>query len=491
MKKFFLLLTLLTSFTTLKAAELQSMRDCMLLPIEDNLKGAVSFKVYEEVERYLKSSEWCQYKNNSEILNILGNYKTNLSVVLKNKDVLRVISEKTRAGSLIFVNIENQIRGIDLEVQVIGENGEDTYFKQESFLNNVDVATIAGTVRTWLEVYAKSIPYDARVVGVLGKQFTIDRGKNSGMRSEGKVAVVRAIQKKKHPLFKEIVDWETVKVGDAEVIFTSDFQSQGRMTQYVSRRKVQPGDWVILDDKEIGLPRSPVDEDEDEVGSFGQLGQVSVMLGLGKGSALAENASTTKKIGGRVLGIELRSTIWVTRNFWGGFEIARRMGTYEQEEGSISLSENSFSSTDVKIKGGYKYLPTGFFYGPQVDVYGGFASLSNSFDTSTSDGFVKYSLKGLMLGAKGSLPIRQRIRAWLDFGFLFNPGYSEETTLYGDEDDGTSAYFVELGGSYQYVKNISLDVSLGYDSNRASFDNPTRSIRSRETLLRVGATYTF
>jgi len=40
---------------------------------------------------------------------------------------------------------------------VLGENGEDIYFKQNTFLNSVDVPIIVQTIRTWLQVYEKSI----------------------------------------------------------------------------------------------------------------------------------------------------------------------------------------------------------------------------------------------------------------------------------------------------------------------------------------------
>jgi hypothetical protein len=48
-----------------------SQRKCLLLPIQDSVGGAVAFKVFEEIERYLKESEWCYYRSNSEILSTI------------------------------------------------------------------------------------------------------------------------------------------------------------------------------------------------------------------------------------------------------------------------------------------------------------------------------------------------------------------------------------------------------------------------------------
>ena len=81
----------------------------MLLPVRDSVGGALGFKVFEDVERYLKDSDWCYYTSNSEILNILSNYKRNLDSVLTNPEVLKIISEKTKTGSLMKVDIVNQV----------------------------------------------------------------------------------------------------------------------------------------------------------------------------------------------------------------------------------------------------------------------------------------------------------------------------------------------------------------------------------------------
>ena len=50
------------TFFNVHAAE--SMRHCMLLPIIETPENKMSFKVFEEVESFLKDSTWCTYKSN-------------------------------------------------------------------------------------------------------------------------------------------------------------------------------------------------------------------------------------------------------------------------------------------------------------------------------------------------------------------------------------------------------------------------------------------
>ena len=466
-----------------------SMRRCMLLPIRDSVDGAIAFKVFEEVEYYLKESDWCTYQSNSEILNIFANYKKNLDAILENKKVLKIVSEKTRTGSMIKVKIINQVKGVDVSIRVIGENGEDILFKEETRLNSDDYTVIAQTIKNWLDVYEKNIPYDGRVIGVLGNQFTIDAGTAHGIFTQNEVIISRPMVKRKHPLLKEIVDWDTEKIGSARIIHTNKTQSTAKVLQYDTKKRLKVGDWIIAkkpDDKTfIEKPKYEQKSDFE----FGKLGTVGLLFNIGKGSATA-TSTDIKKLGGTIFGIDLTGTIWATRQYWASLSLGRKIGTLKKEEGTLTNNSNSLSLSKMDLKMGYKYLPMGFFYGPQVDAYFGYASYTFGLDTSTADGFTEVSFKGILLGAKGSFPIQREFRAHLELGFLFSPKYTEEANVYGG-DDSASAYNIDVGGSYLYSPNMTIDASYGITSAKAKFASPTASLKVKESALKVGTTFTF
>ena len=157
----------------------ENIRKCMLLPVSDNSDSGIGFSVFQEVEKYLKESDWCFYRPNSEILNILESYKKNLSQHLENKDVIRVIAEKVKAGSLIKIDILKLPEGATVELKVYAPNGSDIYFKEKENINDSQISSIGRTAKNWLSNYSKTIPYDGQVIGVLGDQFTVDIGKTS------------------------------------------------------------------------------------------------------------------------------------------------------------------------------------------------------------------------------------------------------------------------------------------------------------------------
>ena len=71
------------------------LRRCLLLPVTDNLQGSMSYKVFEGLERYLQEGDWCYYRSNAGLLDILGQYRQNLEMHLENPEILKVISERT------------------------------------------------------------------------------------------------------------------------------------------------------------------------------------------------------------------------------------------------------------------------------------------------------------------------------------------------------------------------------------------------------------
>jgi hypothetical protein len=58
---------------------------------------------------------------------------------------------------------------LQISLDVIGENGEDVYFSEKTILNKVDAYAVNTVLVNWLELYETSIPYDGKVLGVLGE----------------------------------------------------------------------------------------------------------------------------------------------------------------------------------------------------------------------------------------------------------------------------------------------------------------------------------
>ena len=386
----------------------ESMRHCMLLPIVDGVDNKTGFKVFEEIESYIKEGSWCTYKSNSELINVLSQYSKNLEEHLGNKDVLKVIADKTKAGTLIRVSLQLQAGSATVKVEIIGENGEDRYFKEQTQLKSNDSSLIAQTIKNWLDVYEKTIPYDGRVKGVLGDQFTIDIGKTSHIYNGSAIVIERPTTKRQHPLLKEIVDYQTEKIAEAKVFDVSDTQAQAKVRAAEQKKAVEQ--------------LSYAEKDKED---FGKLGTVGLFLDIGNGSTTQSGASE-KSMSGLLYGVDVEGELWATRNYWVGLDIGKKFGKYSKDQGTFATDSNTTTNSTTRIKFGYKYLPMGFFYGPQVDAYFGYANYDYSLNTNTTDGYTDFTFSGLLLGIRGSVPNIESTRLYILFDFLLTSTYKEK-----------------------------------------------------------------
>lgn len=469
----------------------QSMRRCMLLPITDQVNGALGFKVFEEMEQYLKESDWCIYKHNSEILNILTNYKKNLEEHLRNKDVLKVLAEKTSAGSLVRINLTQEGKGIKIKTTVIGDNGEDTYFDETISTSSDDIVEISQIIKNWLKEYSKTIPYDGQLIGVLGDQFSVDIGKQFGLTEDAKVTIIRPIRKKRHPLLKEIVEWETEKIGEGKIFHSSKMQSQGRIVFYEGKKRLQLDDWLIINKGESKTYIEPATPEEDGQNSFGKLGIFGLFPEFGSGTLrVLDSTGVARKYSGTVYGASIRAEVWATREFWAGVDISKKFGSYKIKSGSASNSDLSTNNGYYKLKVGYKYLPMGFFFGPQVDGYLGYGRYTYGPDASQSDSVTESSFSGFLAGIRGSFPIKNTFRPYMELEFMAFSNYEEETTTFGDADSVTN-FNLQLGCGFLYSPRINFDAAFVHTNSKAKFTGPEREVSYKDTSLKLGTTYTF
>ena len=156
-KKIFIFL-MLTFFSSTSFAENFSMRRCMLLPITDTAGNSLGYKVFERVEKKLKSAGWCDYVSSSEVIGIFSKYREKLSQYLKDENVLKTVARRLKVGTIFRVSLEYDIDKVNVQFDVIGENGTDIYMSEKTIINEVHVDPVMTTVSNWLDIFETSIP---------------------------------------------------------------------------------------------------------------------------------------------------------------------------------------------------------------------------------------------------------------------------------------------------------------------------------------------
>ena len=483
----FIILSLLSS--NICFAE-RSLRRCIILPITDTVQGAIGTIVFKQVEQYLKSSSWCYYQSNSGLIDILNRYEHKLESYLKNPSVLKVIARKSDAGSLISINIHSNSAGIEFEMFIHGANGSDILFHEKSLFNNVDPDVMAQMAINWLEEYNNTIPFDAKITGILGDSFTIDMGKSAGINAGDEIEFIRPTKKRKHPLFKEIVDWETKAIAQGKILHVTELQSQGKISRYANLKdKILVDDWGLIK-KTTALDPNHRSTEEKKAYKFGKLGEISFAAALNKFNVSKNDSSGTKRQNGLMFGGKVNSEIWITRKYWVGFDLNFATGMVSDDVGTFSVSTNSLYTAKYRIKVGYKYLPLGFFYGPQLDFFIGYEQYNIALDNNIADGIVGVTYSGLVFGSKVNIPVNKKFRLYIHFDFLPFAGFNEDVTANGDSD-GVSSYQFKFGGVFHTKPNMSILFGLDLESSKVNYDSSNSNITHKNISFLCGTQLSF
>ena len=222
---------------------------------------------------------------------------------------------------------------------------------------------------------------------------------------------------------------------------------------------------------------------------FGKLGTIGFFLDIGNGTT-SQSGSSEKTMAGLIYGLDVEAEVWATRNYWVGLDLGKKFGKYSKDQGIFSSDTNSTTNSITRLKFGYKYLPMGFFYGPQIDAYVGYANYDYSLTTNTTDGYTDFTFSGLLMGIRGSIPVIESTRIYMLFDFLLASSYKEKVQTFGS-DDSSSNYRLEFGGQYQYAPNISLSGGLSVLSNKATFTGATKEEQFKDVSAKIGTIFTF
>lgn len=480
-----LLITFLLLLSSLSTWAQASMKRCALLPVTDGVGGAIANPVFIEVEKKIKAGQYCNYVSNSELLHVFSRYKNNLASHLKSSEVIKVVADKLNVGSLIRINIVNEINGVEVEMEVHGSNGVDSYFHETTSLASDDVNEIVLQITKWISDYNKIIPYDALVTGVLGEQVTIDLPKDLVIRKGQEFLVKKLHHKRKHPLLKKIVEWESEVIAQGEINSISDNQALGAINHYRNNGRINAGDWIKL----LPFKESKTTFTEEKRIEPGKLGVLSTALTFNNLSTRNELESEKNSASGLHAGVDLTAEAWITRMYFARINYAKALGSVHRNSGNVDSRQDS-NLSQLKIVGGYKYLPLGFFYGPQVDFYAGYATFTYDLNGASEHGFSEHLFKGVLLGLKGNMPINNRYRAYVGFEVLGLTSFSDSSGFY-DDKKSSSSIELEFGVNYYYNPRMSLDAGLVFASRKATFDGDFKEIHYRDNKLKLGASFTF
>lgn len=472
------------------SADVFSMRRCMILPITDSLGDSVGYKIYEELEGYIKRAQWCEYVPSSDVIEVFSRYRDKLPEYLDDEKVLQTVAERLKVGTLIRIKSSYEIDKMNLSLDVIGENGKDVYFSEKAVLNKIDILQAHTTIVNWLELYESNIPYDGKIIGVLGDQITFEYAQNKELAIGQEFKVKKFINKKKHPLLKKIVEWDSEVIAKGQISNLSRGQALGVIKVYTSKHPIKAGDWLRLE--AIDQTKNINDRNfaQYEKQKFGRLGDLAISFLLSSNTVTTTAVTGNNKMNGFIYGLGVELETWITRNYFVLGEFSKKIGSLSKISGNPDTNSTGQNTTILKVAGGYKYLPMGFFYGPQVNFYAGYAKYSYTMDTSANDGFGENAMSGILVGVGGNIPVKKGLRIFASGEIIPFGEFTDETSIFGTTKN-ISSMVLEAGANYVWDPNIKLVSSFELVNNAGKFKGANSELKYSDTVLKVGASFSF
>jgi hypothetical protein len=137
-----------------------------------------------------------------------------------------------------------------------------------------------------------------------------------------------------------------------------------------------------------------------------------------------------------------------------------------------SISGSSSGSGDTG--GGYKFLPLGFFYGPQIDGYLAYSKQTFGIQSASADGYGEVAMKGLVLGLAANLPLNRTYRIQSRAEFMPMASFDDVETTYGSINSENWLQ-IEFGVKKQQTNNLTLDALIEMTSANATFEGDISS----------------
>jgi hypothetical protein len=480
-------LTITKSFAEEKSNH--HLKNCTLMPITDNVNGALSFRVYDIIDRELKVSNWCSYRSNSGVLTIFSGYRDKVHEYIDKAEVLKIVSQKLDVGSIIRIALESRVGGVAVRMLVYVNEGEDVAFDEQIFVQEEKIEVVAQQIKTWLIQYAENLPYDGLVSGVLGEQVTVDVARTSGLKVNQDFVVKRFVRVKKHPLLNKIAEWETQNIAKGKIFNVAEGQVVGVLKIFYTDGAVKAGDWVSVQTQQYALDES-LTKDDIKKNEFGKLGIAGIMIQTGN-STLTSVHTTNSKFEGLNSGVNFFSDIYITRNYFGRIVLERSFGDLDSASSTTTSDNLNVTSSVFKLLGGYKILPLGFFYGPQIDVYGGYGNYLYDTEYSNADNTGEGSFGGFLFGTKVEMPVTRGIRGFVRVETMFLADFNDSDNVYPNERSTSNIYF-NLGANYEWSPIIGIQGEIEVVNNKAKFDHPTdKEVNYQSTNFKLGFTYSF
>lgn len=494
-----------------------TLRRVGVLPVTDNIEGIYARPLEAKLIELVKSSHRWDYVETA----LVGQVLTPQDLESSPEQVKKLF-EGSQADALFSVRATRGPNGVsitmDLFLAVDGKLLLQETLKDFSQFEIKDV--LAQTASLYNKILQK-LPYSGIVLSRTGNRVTVNLGKRDGIKANAIITGILIIKTNRHPKFNFLISTEREVLGKIKLEKVDEALSFGLIVSEKSKGAIDKNtkltgiDFINYDESQsfVGANKEGLDLNSDAnklaFGSGAQewiptspptFGKVGMMLGFGSYSYNMNISGIRPMKGSNQFfpSVRLDGELWITPD-WNAITMIRqgimsisnpRSGS-EPSQLSVQVSRYSFYLA-------HNFLLKGDFFGPKVQVFGGWSKYSAFVDASEPLSFTSTSYSGLVLGVKGEVPVDEyelyRVGASLEY---FLTKQLAETPQSSGAESTNSVNCFSIYGSYKISQKLRATATLDFESYATTFSGSgTRgelgqNSSQRMTLFSGGLEYLF
>jgi hypothetical protein len=407
-----------------------------------------------------------------------------------------------------------------------GLNGRLTFFTgksglpllQEELQNypGFEIADLEKQLQTMYGKLKARLPYRGLILSRRGQDVTINLGQRDGLRDGDEISVVQILKLNRHPKLKFMIGTDKEILGKIKVFKSDDslsfasviFEREAGTIQ--PNAKLLPTDFVRYNNpvRDGGHMVPGLNNRDDRDLSYGenprawrpqdppQYGRIAVMAGLGAYSQ-SSNLTTGSLEASTSMApeIAIKGEIWINSEWNILYGLRQSVFAVTNPDPNSTPSTLNMALSSYSVLGAYNFLMSEDFFGPKIQVSGGYGTYSSHTDQSTPVlAFTNMDYGGLQLGLAGQFPLTTEIP--VDLGAQLNLFLSPKMSESNPSGTAGKSTILQFGffGIYHLQSRFKIRGELNFEYYATDFSGATaRSTNStqKRTSLLGGLEYVF
>lgn len=491
-----------------------TIKTILALPTTDNIDGIYAKPIDQELNQLINSDlQWSltKFENNQKVKN---------ATLDENPKSIMELQKNTGADAVLAVHLTKGARGINATMTLFtGRDGlaliQETLLDYKGF----DVVDVRNEIRKMFQNLKSKLPYKAMVLSRKGQQVTINIGSQYGLKPNMNVTVIQIIKINRHPKLNFMISTEKEVLGRIQLTKVESNLSFGSIVferdpgVVTVGGKIQPEDFIKYNspivtpdgkilpdlserkDAELAFGQSPKEWNPEKNPQYGKIGILAGFSAYEQNSSIIGSDSITGK-NGLAPNVAVNGEMWLSAEWYVGIGLRQSVFPISNSLANSSPSRLNMSMSQYSINAGYNFLLSNDFFGPKLQINGGFCSTKFSVDSSSPIAFTTMDYGGMLLGFSGQFPISEEIP--LDLGMRYDmwltPSLSESSS------SGSSSNTVNTFGffsNYHLRQNMQIRAELNFEYFKSDFSgtatraNPASGTSHKLSTLLVGVEYLF